>query len=180
MSQQTVNVGIQGNDGTGYSIRESFNKINENFTELYAVFGEGGQIKFGNLADAPGTQSYSITNILSTGTQVTITFNNPSLSLIPFTSGQNVVIAGCSPSIYNGTYIVTSRTTSTVTYTSSATGVATTKGSISNPSYQASQVLMANTTGSGLTARTVVGGQNIQINTTNNSGSRSKSCNSDS
>jgi hypothetical protein len=169
MSQQTVNVGIQGNDGTGDSIRESFNKINENFTELYAVFGEGGQIKFGNLADAPGTQSYSITNIASTGTQVTITFNNPSLSLIPFTSGQNVVIAGCSPSIYNGTYIVTSRTTSTVTYTSSATGVATTKGSISNPSYQASQVLMANTTGSGLTARTVVGGQNISINTTNNS-----------
>jgi hypothetical protein len=169
MSQQTVNVGIQGNDGTGDSIRESFNKINENFTELYAVFGEGGQIKFGNLADAPGTQFYSITNISSTGTQVTITFNNPSLSLIPFTSGQNVVIAGCSPSIYNGTYIVTSRTTSTVTYTSSATGVATTKGTISNPSYQASQVLMANTTGSGLTARTVVGGQNISINTTNNS-----------
>ena len=169
MSQQTVNVGIQGNDGTGDSIRESFTKINENFTELYAVFGEGGKIKFGNLADAPGTQSFSITNIASTGTQVTITFNNPSISLIPFSNGQNVVIAGCSPSIYNGTYIVTSRTTSTITYTSSATGVATTKGTISNPAYQANQVLMANTTGSGLTARTVVGGQNISINTTNNS-----------
>ena len=169
MSQLIVNVGIQGNDGTGDSIRESFTKINENFTELYAVFGEGGQIKFGNLADAPGTQAYSITNIASTGSQVTITFNNPSLSLIPFTTGQNVVIAGCSPSIYNGTYVVTSRTTSTVTYTSSATGVATTKGSISNPSYQANQVIMANTTGSGLTARTVRGGQNITITTTNNS-----------
>ena len=168
MSQLIVNVGIQGNDGTGDSIRESFTKINENFTELYAVFGAGGQIKFGNLADAPGTQNYSITNISANGTNVTITFNNPSLAIIPFTTGQNVIIAGCSPSIYNGTYVVTSNTSSTVTYTSSATGVATIKGSISNPSYQANQVIMANTTGSGLTARTVVGGQNISIDATNN------------
>ena len=169
MSQLIVNVGIQGNDGTGDSIRESFTKINENFTELYAVFGAGGQIKFGNLADAPGTQAFSITNISASGTQVTVTFNNPSLTLHPFSTGQNIVIAGCSPSTYNGTYVVTAQSTSTVTFTSSATGVATTKGSISNPSYQANQVLMANTTGSGLTARTVVGGQNISINTTNNS-----------
>ena len=168
MSQQIVNVGIQGNDGTGDSIRESFTKINENFTEIYAVFGEGGQIKFGNLADAPGTQNYAITNIAATGSQVTITFNNPSLTLHPFSTGQNIVIAGCSPSTYNGTYVVTSQSTSSVTFTSSATGVATTKGTISNPSYQANQVLMANTTGSGLTARTVVGGQNISIDTSNN------------
>jgi len=169
MSQQTVNVGIQGNDGTGDSIRESFTKINENFTELYAVFGSGGQIKFGNLSDAPGTQAYAITNIASTGTQVTISFNNPSLTVHPFSTNQNVVIVGCSPSIYNGTYVITSETTNSVTYSSSATGTATTKGAISNPSYQANQVIMANTTGSGLTARTVRGGQNISITTSNNS-----------
>ena len=63
MSQQSINVGVQGNDGTGDSIRDSFTKINNNFTELYAVFGQGGAIKFSNLADAPGTASFSITNI---------------------------------------------------------------------------------------------------------------------
>ena len=39
MAKQFVNIGIEGNDGTGDSIRDAFNKVNENFTELYAVFG---------------------------------------------------------------------------------------------------------------------------------------------
>jgi len=168
MSQQIVNVGIQGNDGTGDSIRESFTKINQNFTELYAVFGQGGQIKFGTLADAPGSQYYSITNIASTGSQVTISFNNSSLTAHPFTQGQNIVITGCSPSAYNGTYTITNETVNTVTFTSSVTGTATTKGTISNPAYQANQIIMANTTGSGLTARDIVGGQNISIDATSN------------
>lgn len=37
MAKQFVNIGIEGNDGTGDSIRDAFNKVNENFTELYAV-----------------------------------------------------------------------------------------------------------------------------------------------
>ena len=51
MTKQTVNIGIQGNDGTGDSIRESFRKVNENFTELYAVFGLEGKIQFKKLGD---------------------------------------------------------------------------------------------------------------------------------
>jgi hypothetical protein len=39
MARQEVDIGIEGNDGTGDSIRESFKKVNTNFTELYAVFG---------------------------------------------------------------------------------------------------------------------------------------------
>ena len=53
MAKQTVNIGVEGNDGTGDSIRESFRKANENFTELYAVFGQGGQISFRSLSDVP-------------------------------------------------------------------------------------------------------------------------------
>ena len=33
MTQQIIDIGIQGNDGTGDSIRTSFNKVNANFTE---------------------------------------------------------------------------------------------------------------------------------------------------
>jgi hypothetical protein len=90
MTQQVINIGIQGNDGTGDSIRDSFSKINGNFTELYAVFGAGGTIKFTNLSDAPAT-------------------------------------------------------------------------------YTSNQVIMANTTGSALTARTLVAGSGINITTSNNS-----------
>jgi len=53
MAKQDINIGIEGNDGTGDSIRESFRKVNENFTEIYAVFGLGGQISFTNLNDTP-------------------------------------------------------------------------------------------------------------------------------
>ena len=170
MTQQIVNIGIQGNDGTGDSIRESFIKVNSNFNELYAVFGAGGQIRFSNLADAPGTQSYAITNISATGSTVTISFTNPNLTLVPFTTGQNIVISNTSPSVYNGTYIVTGTPTATsATFVSTATGTATALGSISTTSYSANQIIMANNSGSGLTARSLVAGQNIILNTSNNS-----------
>ena len=52
MARQEIDIGIQGNDGTGDSIRESFRKVNENFNEIYAVFGQGGAIGLTNLSDA--------------------------------------------------------------------------------------------------------------------------------
>ena len=55
MAKQIINIGVEGNDGTGDSIRNSFRKANENFTELYAVFGQGGSISFRALSDVPDT-----------------------------------------------------------------------------------------------------------------------------
>ena len=62
MSKQLIDIGIQGNDGTGDSIRESFRKVNENFNELYAIFGAGGTIGFTNLGDAPA--SYAANQVI--------------------------------------------------------------------------------------------------------------------
>ena len=55
MAKQNIDIGVEGNDGTGDSIRESFRKVNDNFTELYAVFGIGGQLSFTDLSDTPNT-----------------------------------------------------------------------------------------------------------------------------
>ena len=55
MAKQQIDIGVEGNDGTGDSIRESFKKVNENFTELYAIFGLGGQISFTALSDTPAS-----------------------------------------------------------------------------------------------------------------------------
>ena len=55
MAKQNIDIGVEGNDGTGDSIRESFRKVNDNFSELYAVFGIGGQISFTDLSDTPDT-----------------------------------------------------------------------------------------------------------------------------
>jgi hypothetical protein len=53
MSRQIVDIGVQGNDGTGDSIRESFRKVNENFQELYSVFLEEGAFTFQDLSNVP-------------------------------------------------------------------------------------------------------------------------------
>ena len=55
MAREEIDIGIEGNDGTGDSIRESFRKVNTNFQELYAVFGLGGTISFTSLDDVPNT-----------------------------------------------------------------------------------------------------------------------------
>jgi hypothetical protein len=55
MAKLDIDIGVEGNDGTGDSIRESFRKVNENFQELYAAFGVGGSISFTTLGDTPST-----------------------------------------------------------------------------------------------------------------------------
>lgn len=62
MALQTIDIGIQGNDGTGDAIREAFRKVNDNFLELYAVYDITGRINFTRLNDAPA--SYSADQII--------------------------------------------------------------------------------------------------------------------
>ena len=37
MAREEINIGGQANDGTGDSVREAFDKVNSNFTEIYAA-----------------------------------------------------------------------------------------------------------------------------------------------
>ena len=53
MARKEINIGIEGNDGTGDSIRDSFSKVNENFQELYSVLGLGSALNFIGLGDTP-------------------------------------------------------------------------------------------------------------------------------
>jgi len=36
MAKQTINIGTVANDGTGDTVRDAFDKVNDNFTELYS------------------------------------------------------------------------------------------------------------------------------------------------
>ena len=79
MAKQDINIGVEGNDGTGDSIRESFRKTNENFTELYAIFGQGGAITFTTLDGTPTADELE---------------NNPSTASRPNLVGVNVGTQG--------------------------------------------------------------------------------------
>ena len=41
MVQQVIDVGVEANDGSGDSLYEAGNKINQNFTELYLKDSDG-------------------------------------------------------------------------------------------------------------------------------------------
>jgi hypothetical protein len=109
MTQQLIDIGVQGNDGTGDSIRESFRKVNENFNEIYSVFGLGGTIRFTDLGDTPN--SYTSNQVImsdTTGTTLTARdlvagagiainkTNNASLTISSTTTG---LIGDTTPSL---------------------------------------------------------------------------------
>ena len=83
MAIRIIDIGIEGNDGTGDSIRTSFDKVNTNFQELYAVFGQGGQIKFTDLSDV------LIPNVVS---GVPPLYNNPNKMLVVDQSGTKITL----------------------------------------------------------------------------------------
>jgi hypothetical protein len=111
MSKQIIDIGVQGNDGTGDSIRESFRKVNDNFTELYAVFGLEGTIGFSNLADTPntyGSNQVVVTNNAGDGlttrtivAQGAISINTNSDSQLVFSVDQIGLAADTSPALSN-------------------------------------------------------------------------------
>jgi len=95
MARKEIDIGVQGNDGTGDSIRESFRKTNENFQELYSVFGQGGQISFINLTDTPATYTDSADKFLlvnSTSTGVTFKTLVGAGGITVNSSGSNAII----------------------------------------------------------------------------------------
>ena len=107
MAKQDIYLGVEGNDGTGDSIREAFRKANENFTELYAVFGQGGTISFTALNDTPSaitpagvlignaTGTEMIQKTLTAGTGISI--DNSSTTAITITNTGANINADTSP-----------------------------------------------------------------------------------
>ena len=109
MAKQDIYLGVEGNDGTGDSIREAFRKANENFTELYAVFGQGGTISFTALNDTPtGITANGLLIGNTTGTEIIqktlsagdgISIDNTSATNITITNTGANINADTSPII---------------------------------------------------------------------------------
>lgn len=64
MARQIIDIGLEGNDGTGDSIRESFRKSNDNFRELYAIFTKEGELSFNDLGDTPDNFDNAANNLV--------------------------------------------------------------------------------------------------------------------
>ena len=75
MAKQLINIGSSANDGTGDSLRSAFDKVNDNFNELYGAGAAG-------------------TNVDITGNSITTVDTNGNLTLAPNGTGKVVVDTG--------------------------------------------------------------------------------------
>ena len=64
MSKQSINLGTVANDGTGTSIRDGGDLINDNFNEIYSAIGDGSSLKI-DISGATSNQTLLYNN--STG-----------------------------------------------------------------------------------------------------------------
>jgi len=87
----------------------------------------GSQVKYGGLVYVCNTAHRSASNTVynltvtgasGTGSTATLTFS-PTQGSSPFTAGQTITVASVNPGGYNGVQVVTSSTTSSVSYTNS-------------------------------------------------------------
>ena len=74
-------------------------------------------------------QIITVTGGSASGSHVTLTWSTPSYT---FTIGETIVVAGMTPTAWNGSYVVTSSTSGSVTYASAASGSFSIGGTVRN------------------------------------------------
>ena len=67
MAQQVINIGAAANDGSGDPLRQAFDKINDNFSELYARGAAGSNFDLSD-NDIEATNSNGGINLVPNGT----------------------------------------------------------------------------------------------------------------
>ena len=109
MAKQTINIGSVPNDGTGSTLRDGGDLINDNFNEIYTAIGDGTTITAGTfLTDS---NSVAVTNKTFNSTN---TF--PTISFIDDTSTTQSISLGGSFRFIGGSGITTTISGNTITF----------------------------------------------------------------
>ena len=109
MARQTINTGTTANDGTGDSLRNAGNKINQNFQELYQFLGESDQVSPYLFLDSDGVHfNGDSVNVFLTKLNVEDPTQTNTITL-PDSSG-NVVLDTAAQTLFNKTMAATALT----------------------------------------------------------------------
>jgi hypothetical protein len=100
MAKKTIFIGNQSNDGTGDSIRDAFDKVNQNFGELYSINNAGAGLFFTNLDDAPDSLIPGALLVNSAANTVTqkVLIASTGISIISTSSG--ITISNTNSSLF--------------------------------------------------------------------------------
>jgi hypothetical protein len=109
MARQHINTGATANDGTGDSLRNAGNKINQNFQEIYGFLGESDQVSPYLFIDSDGIHfNGASVNSFKTVLEVDDPTQNNTITL-PDSSG-NVVLDTSAQTLFNKTMAATALT----------------------------------------------------------------------
>jgi len=103
-NQQLINIGSQPNDGTGDSIYTAFQKVNQNFTDVYNLLGFGASFSFLRLKEAPTSLTPNAllgVNQYGTKIQNVTLYASTGISLV--TSATGIVIGNSASSLRSDT-----------------------------------------------------------------------------
>ena len=109
MARQNINTGTTANDGTGDSLRNAGNKINQNFQEIYQFLGESDQVSPYLFLDSDGVHfNGDSVNVFKTKLNVEDPTKTNTITL-PDSSG-NVVLDTAAQTLFNKTMAQTALT----------------------------------------------------------------------
>ena len=101
MAKQTINIGSSANDGTGDPLRTAFDKINDNFTELYGATAEANDIVEDTSPQLGG-------NLDLNGHSITTARSNENININPAGTGTIELVANTN---VTGDLAITGNTT---------------------------------------------------------------------
>ena len=106
MTQQVINIGSSANDGTGDPLRQAFDKINDNFSELYARGAAGSNFDLSD-NDIEAINSNGGINLIPNGTGKVVIEDNSVTVAISRTITNSVGSAGDTAGMvaWNSSYI---------------------------------------------------------------------------
>src|SRR6056300_885573 len=123
MAKQTINIGSVPNDGTGSTLRDGGDLINDNFNEIYSAIGDGTTLTAGTFVTTTNTVSITNKTFDATNTFPTITIGDDTSTNFTLSLGGSFEIVGGSGinTAIDNNRIVLSTDGSIVTETSSDT-----------------------------------------------------------
>src|SRR6056300_1550676 len=120
MAKQSINIGSVPNDGTGNTLREGGDLINDNFNEIYTAIGDGTTLTSGTFLTT--SNSETVINKTINGPDNTITnianssLSNSTLSIIGDDSSAQSISLGGSILFTGGSGITTSISGNEITF----------------------------------------------------------------
>jgi len=170
MAKQTINIGSVPNDGTGSTLREGGDLINDNFNEIYTAIGDGTTLTSGTFLTTTNSETVQnktisgLNNTLSNIANASLT--NSTLSIVGDDSSAQSISLGGSILFTGGSGITTSISGNEITFATDGSIVTeTSSDTLTNKTINAPDNTITNISNSNLSGSAGITNANLANST---------------